>query len=237
MALPNLREEKRLLREGHLTICSVDEVGRGALSGPVTVGVVVIDASVHRTVVGVRDSKLLSAQVRRELVPRIQRWAVEYAVGHSSANEIDALGIIGALRLAGLRALNQLSATPSIVLLDGTHDWLTPPSQSALFEVDSRSDAQTPDVPDVPVPPVVTRVKADLQCASVAAASVLAKVERDDIMVELAALHPEYGWEINKGYAAPQHREALARLGPCDYHRRSWNLMGSPVGSEDDPQP
>ena len=234
MAPPDLREEKRLLREGHVTICSIDEVGRGALSGPVTVGVVMIDASVQRTLVGVRDSKLLSAQARRELVPRIKRWAVEHAVGHASADEIDELGLTSALRLAGLRALAQLRASPSIVLLDGSHDWLTPPNQAALFEVDSGSKVQ---LPDVSVPPVVTRVKADLRCASVAAASVLAKVERDDIMIDLATVHPEYGWEINKGYAAPQHRDALVRLGPCDYHRRSWNLLGVSDGESENPQP
>jgi ribonuclease HII len=219
---PSLRVEKRLLREGRSLLLAVDEVGRGALGGPVTAGVVVIDASVQRPLQGVRDSKLLTPDAREALVPRIHRWAVAAAVGHASAAEIDAVGLTAALRIAGLRALAQLGVEADVVLLDGNHDWLTPPAQDSLFGGPPESDAAT--VVDVRVPEVVTMIKADMTCAAVAAASVIAKVERDGIMTKLAADHPEYGWDENKGYAAPAHLEALRRFGACDQHRRSWRL-------------
>lgn len=213
-AAPTLRLEKGLIRSGLPLVCGVDEVGRGALGGPVSVGVVVVDASVRRPLAGVRDSKLLTPAARQELVPRIRRWSVAHAVGHASAHEVDERGLIAALRMAGLRALASLAVAPDVVVLDGSHDWLTPPDQAGLF------DEPLPAMP----PRVVTRVKADLTCASVAAASVLAKVERDGLMVALSTEHPGYGWEINKGYASPEHVRALREIGPCVQHRRSWSL-------------
>jgi ribonuclease HII len=138
------------------------------------------------------------------------------AVGHASAQEIDDLGLTAALRLAGHRALAALPRMPDVVLLDGNHDWITPPGQPSLF------GAPCPEL--VAVPSVRTMIKADMHCASVAAASVLAKTERDAIMVRLAAEHPEYGWDENKGYSTPAHLDALRRLGPCAHHRRSWRL-------------
>jgi len=215
----SLRVERDLLRSGARLVCGVDEVGRGALCGPVSVGVVLVDQSVRRSLSGVRDSKLLTARARADLVPRIRRWAVGYAVGHSSAAEIDEIGIIAALRRAGIRALAGLPAQPDAILLDGSHDWLTPPAQGSLLT--------QPDPEDPQPGSVTTRVKADLACASVAAASVLAKTERDAIMGELSVQHPEYGWRDNKGYASPEHITALHAHGPCDEHRRSWRL---PVG-------
>ena len=212
---PSLRAEKRLLRSGRSVVAAVDEVGRGALSGPATVGVVLIDASVARPLTGVRDSKLLTPEARSALVPRIERWAVGSAVGHASAAEIDRFGLIAGLRLAGLRALATMTVRPDVVLLDGNHDWLSPPGQPGLF---------APPPIAVEVPEVVTVIKADLHCAGVAAASVLAKVARDTVMVDLAARHPEYGWDENKGYATPGHLAALRRIGPCPEHRRSWRL-------------
>jgi ribonuclease HII len=213
---PTLRVEKRLLREGYECIAAVDEVGRGAPGGPVSAGVVLVDATVTRPLAGVRDSKLLTPDARVALVPRIRRWAVAGAVGHASAQEVDDHGLTAALRLAGLRALAALPRTPDVVLLDGNHDWLTPPAQTELFD--------PPPSIAVVVPAVVTMIKADLHCASVAAASVLAKTARDAIMIELAAQHPAYGWDENKGYSTPAHLEALRRLGPCAHHRRSWRL-------------
>jgi ribonuclease HII len=205
-----------MIRGGARLVCGVDEVGRGALSGPVSVGVVLIDASVRRSLPGVRDSKLLTPDARRELVPRIRSWAVGYAVGHASAAEIDDVGIIVALRRAGHRALAALPDTPDAILLDGSHDWLTPPEQGSLLDEPGSVEALPATV--------TTRVKADLTCASVAAASVLAKTERDALMVELSKRHPDYGWTENKGYASPDHIAALQRRGPCDEHRRSWRL-------------
>lgn len=210
---PDLSTEKSLLSQGYPLVAGMDEVGRGALGGPVSVGVVVVDASTAEMPEGIRDSKLLSATRRIALVPVIQKWAVAFAVGHASAASIDELGIIGALRLAGQRALGQLSVVPSIVLLDGSHDWLTAPAVDLFSEATQGVDV-----------PVRSQVKADLKCASVAAASILAKTERDAIMADLAAQFPVYGWAGNKGYASADHMDAIRRYGPCVEHRRSWNL-------------
>lgn len=215
---PSLRVERELQRRGHRVLAGMDEVGRGALAGPVSVGVILIDETVRSAPVGVKDSKLLTERARKVLVPRIRRWAVTHAVGHASADEIDAVGIIAALRLAGTRALAAVQIVPDLVILDGNHDWLTPPESVGLLAFRGDEAPATP--------PVRTMIKADLRCSSVAAASVLAKVERDDLMAELGVEHPAYGWELNRGYAAPEHLAALARLGPCELHRRSWRLPG-----------
>lgn len=212
-AAPTLRLERELLRSRCERLASVDEVGRGALAGPVTVGVVVIDASTAPAPAGVRDSKLLTPAARSALVPQIRRWALDCAVGHASNLEIDTLGIIAALRLAAMRAFGALQAPAAdLVLLDGSHDWLT--DAPDLFSTASSWS----------VPPVVTRVKADLSCSSVAAASVLAKVERDALMTRAHDEHPDFDWAQNKGYSAPTHLEALARFGPTPHHRVSWRL-------------
>jgi ribonuclease HII len=220
---PSLRVERELLRSrGARWLASVDEVGRGALGGPVTVGVVLVDLQTKAAPTGVRDSKLLSPAARERLVPRIRRWAPAWAVAHASAEEIDAIGILRALRLAGERAFAQLPVRPDHVLLDGSYDWVSRPAP-ALFDEDGT--VADPDAWDEP-PPVTVRIKADLSCSSVAAASVLAKTTRDALMVELAAEHPAYAWEINKGYASPEHLAALRGLGPCAQHRRSWAIPG-----------
>lgn len=223
---PSLRVERALQRDGHRVLAGMDEVGRGALAGPVSVGVVVIDELCRSAPAGVKDSKLLSPRVREQMVPLIRRWAVAYSVGHASPGEIDAGGIIGALRLAGTRALGALPLVPDLVILDGNHDWLTDPGQVGLFALDQVAAG----------PPVTTMVKADLKCSSVAAASVLAKVERDAMMVRLAAEVPAYRWELNKGYSAPEHFAALRRLGPCEHHRRSWRLPETETGDTADLQ-
>ncbi len=215
---PGLRTEKSLLRAGHSLIAACDEVGRGALGGPVSVGIVLVDASVTRPLLGVRDSKLLTPAARVAMVPKIRRWVVGHAVGHSSAGEIDEIGLMAAMRLAGIRALKQLPAQPDVVLLDGNHDWLSAPSQPSLFD-----DVPEPALVTL-VPRVTTMIKADLQCSSVGAASILAKTERDAMMVQMALDYPGYAWEINKGYATPSHLEALRDLGPCAQHRQSWRL-------------
>ena len=186
----------------------MDEVGRGALAGPVSVGVVVIDETCRSAPVGVKDSKLLTAAARERMVAPIRRWARAWAVGHASPAEIDAIGIMAALRLAGTRALAQLDVVPDLVILDGNHDWLTDPAKVGLFAfLDEGADVAGPAVP-----PVTTLVKADLTCSSVAAASVLAKVERDAMMVALAAEVPaRTPGSVNKGYSAPEHLAALLR--------------------------
>jgi ribonuclease HII len=220
---PSLRVERELLRAtGARWLAAVDEVGRGALGGPVTVGVVLVDLGTPSAPTGVRDSKLLTPAARERLVPRLRRWAPAWAVAHAQPEEIDAVGILRALRLAGERAFAQLPVRPDHVLLDGSYDWITRPAP-ALFD----EDGSVADLDAAYEPPTVTvRVKADLSCSSVAAASVLAKTTRDALMVELAERHPGYGWELNKGYASPEHLAALRDLGPCVAHRRSWAIPG-----------
>jgi ribonuclease HII len=211
--------ERTFLADGHVLVAGSDEVGRGSLGGPVSAGIVVIDESTGRIPPGLRDSKLLTPAAREALVPRILRWATASAVGHASAAEIDAMGILAALRLAGERALASLATDPSVIVLDGNYDWFSRPPRAAHSPRTSAHDN------------VVLQIKADLTCASVAAASVLAKVERDQMMRELAGAHPAYGWSVNKGYATPEHMAALRDHGPCEQHRRSWRLLG------EDPQP
>lgn len=220
---PDLRTERALLRAGARVVVGMDEVGRGALAGPVSVGAVAVGPTTRACPRGVADSKLLTPSARERLVPGLQRWGLARAVGHASPTEIDAIGIVAALRLAGLRALAALDLQADVVLLDGCHDWLTAPDELDLF-----------DGAQAAVPAVRTRVKADRTCASVAAASVLAKCERDAMMVGLAADHPGYGWDGNKGYGSADHVDALRRWGPTAVHRRSWRLPlgAAPASSE-----
>ncbi|WP_045074403.1 ribonuclease HII [Psychromicrobium lacuslunae] len=208
------------MESGFRFVAGADEVGRGALAGPVTVGMVVVDASAQKPLAGVKDSKLLSVAERERLVPLIKEWSLAHAVGHASAAEIDAIGIMAALQLAGTRAWEQMQESPiraEVVLLDGNHDWLSAKGQLSIF------DQPLPAGAGVQVP-VQTMIKADLQCLSVAAASVLAKVERDAILVELDGQHAEFGWKVNKGYATAAHRAAIDQFGPSQWHRKSWKL-------------
>lgn len=212
---PSRRLERELIASGHRFVAGMDEVGRGALAGPVTVGVVVVDESTGRTPARLRDSKLLRPAVRERLCEPIRRWAVASAVGHSSPEEIDRYGIIAALRIAGTRALHQIrgaGVAPDVVVLDGNHDWLTHPPHLPLLPVAGQGV------------PVITRIKGDLTVTAIAAASVLAKTERDALMVQLHEQHPQYDWWGNKGYSAPEHTAALREHGPCELHRRSWSL-------------
>lgn len=233
--VPQVDLERTLVSQ-HGLVAAIDEVGRGALAGPVTVGVVLFDASTltKRAPNGLRDSKLLTPLQRSSLTSRIHGWVLAGAVGDASAQEIDAVGIIRALRRAGERALAALPQAPSLVLLDGSHDWLTRKDSAAKLSLFSDDDIglgrrrEDPhpqhDVAVASGPPVVTKVKADLTCATVAAASVLAKVHRDQLMMTLHDAHPQYGWLDNKGYAAAIHRQALVEHGPTPWHRHSWDI-------------
>ena len=220
---PTLDLERELFATGVRYLAGVDEVGRGALAGPVSVGVAVIDANVGEFPKGLRDSKLVSKTARPKLVAPVQEWVTSYAVGHASAEEIDELGIMGGLRLAWRRAYEALSVKPDHILLDGKHNWIAEP------ETDLFSPAVTIEVPELPV---TMKIKADATCAVVSAGSVLAKVERDLMMGELAKLHPEFGWDGNVGYGSAGHMDAIRTLGPTVYHRRSWNLPTSDTDSE-----
>jgi ribonuclease HII len=215
-----LRYVRQLAAEYGPLVAGCDEVGRGALAGPVSVGIVVVDVRTVRTRTVLRDSKLLAPERRVELVPLVRSWGIASAVGHASADEIDSFGLMEALRLAGTRALGEIAlagVVPDIVHLDGNYDWLGRSGQDALFG----------DAVSGPTIPVHTMIKADLKCQAVAAASILAKVERDAIMRQLGTADPRFGWSVNKGYATPEHRAALVEFGPTDWHRRSWNLEGA----------
>lgn len=212
MIRPTLTLERKLLRSGADSVVGIDEVGRGSLAGPVSVGAAMVTAETRTAPQGLRDSKLLSAGAREALIDRLTRWAPASAVGHASAAEIDLLGLTAALRLAAVRAMVQLNRPISAILLDGSHDWL----------------ASSPDgLPEFPgSQPATVQVKADQRCSAVAAASVLAKVARDRLMADLGGAPDHYQWTRNKGYAAPEHLAALAEQGPTDLHRLSWQLPG-----------
>ena len=207
MTAPSLRIERAILRdlgEG-ATLAAVDEVGRGALAGPVAVGIVIVDATIGPAPRGVRDSKDCPPAERERLAPLVRSWARSCAVGMASAEEIDRIGIVAALALSAARAMNALGRAPEAILLDGSHDWLSRYCRASH---------------------VTTRVSADATCAAVSAASIVAKVARDAVMEQLSALAPEYGWQANRGYAAPEHIAALERHGASRWHRRSWRLPG-----------
>lgn len=221
---PTLDVERGLVGPGQSLAC-VDEVGRGALAGPVSVGLVIVEPRAATAPTGIRDSKDLSAADREALVDPVSAWVSASAVGHAAPQEIDAHGIVAALRLGGHRAWTTATAAlaaaggrpPSAVLLDGSHDWFTPQLLDALTHAPAEALTEV----DVPV---TTRVKADRDCAGVGAASILAKVERDAIMADLDATAPHFGWASNKGYGTAAHREAILVHGPSEHHRLSWNL-------------
>ena len=205
---PTLRFERQLLRKHGGLLLAVDEVGRGSCAGPVSCGVVVIDIE-SPPLHGIRDSKLMSPRERELAVEKIENWALGSAVGHASPAEVDALGLTGALHLAASRATTQVGLVLSVVLLDGNVDWFSP--------LGSFSGKQGS-------PPVYTKVKADLSCTAVAAASIIAKVTRDQLMVSCAENFPNYGWEVNKGYTTPAHIAAIRENGLTSEHRKSWKL-------------
>jgi ribonuclease HII len=207
---PRLTLERRLLRE-HAIVIACDEVGRGALAGPVAVGAAVIDAprSRKRVPQGLRDSKLVPEHRRAEVAARAASWVAASAVGWASSTEIDEVGIMRALGLATIRALADLRShgivpEDAIVVLDGNYDYITPAGATGLT-----------------ITPVI---KADRDCASAAAASVIAKVARDALMTDLHDEAPAYHWARNKGYASPDHRDAISAHGLTRHHRASWSI-------------
>jgi ribonuclease HII len=198
---PTLRLERRMWDAGDRVVCGIDEVGRGAWAGPVTVAAVV-PATEHLR--GIRDSKQLTRPEREVAAAAVRRWAVAVGVGHASYEECDELGMTAALRAAGMRALAQLDAqgfVPDRIVLDGNYDYL---------RLGTR---------------VTTVIKGDATCLAVAAASCVAKVTRDALMRDEAEHYPPYDFESNVGYPAPVHKAALAGYGPSAIHRRSWIFM------------
>jgi ribonuclease HII len=195
---PSLTHEQHLWNRGKVHVVGMDEVGRGAWAGPVSVGAAVLPR--HKRIYKVRDSKMLTEAEREALFARLADWCVTWAVGHASPQECDELGMSAALSLAADRALQGLGVEPHHVLLDGNWDFATGGRADLLVRGDARS-------------------------LSIATASILAKVTRDRIMRREAEHYPVYGFERNKGYPEPTHKAALHAWGPAPIHRQSWVFM------------
>jgi ribonuclease HII len=196
---PNLRQERALARQGHARVAGLDEAGRGAWAGPVVAAGVILPRNTRRlsALRGVRDSKLLTPRQREALLAPICEAALAVGVGMASHDEIDALGIVPATRLAMKRAIETLALAPDALLIDALKLPAVPLPQRVLFH-------------------------ADTLCLSVAAASIVAKVTRDRLMIELDARYPGYGFARHKGYGTAIHQQALAQLGPSAIHRMTF---------------
>lgn len=195
---PSLAVEREMWDAGHRTIVGMDEVGRGAWAGPLSIGAAVLPTD--RRVYKVRDSKMLTEREREALFDRITEWCVAWSVGSASQVECDELGMSEAQRLAARRALDGLGVEPDGVLLDGKWDFVGAANTRRI-------------------------VKGDATCLSIAAASIVAKVTRDRMMRTEAEHYPGYDFEHNKGYPCPRHKMALTGMGPTAIHRRSWVFM------------
>ena len=217
---PDLSIEIQLSQQcGGTLIAGMDEVGRGALAGPVAVGVAAVDVAVATPLEGLRDSKKLTPLRRERMASVIPDWA-STAVGFASPMEIDTFGISAALGLAGRRAWHQLVSArdmPQGLVLDGNTMWLDA-APASLVESLEPVAAQ-----------VMLQTKADATCSTVSAAAIMAKVARDALMVELAQDYPDYGWDGNKGYGSASHRSVLSTIGVTEHHRKSWNLVPSEI--------
>ena len=187
--------EDSLYAQGVEILCGVDEAGRGPLAGPVYAAAVILPR--HLEIPGLTDSKKLSDKKRRELFPIIQEQATAFGIGFASEEEIDEINILQATFLAMKRALAQLPIRPDLALIDGNRE--------TDFGI-----------------PVKTVVKGDSLSANIAAASILAKVSRDDYMLRLAEAYPQYGFDIHKGYGTKAHYQALREFGPSDVHRKTF---------------
>jgi ribonuclease HII len=204
--VPGLRHERRWWDEGAI-VAGVDEVGRGALAGPVTYCAVVLPRT--RRLYKLRDSKVLEPSLRADLAARILDLALGVGIGHASNEEIDRVGMTVAIQRAARRAVEALPLRPDVVLLDGSWDFLR--GYGTINE---------------------KLVGGDGRSASIAAASIVAKVTRDALMTEACPAYPAYRFSSNKGYSAPEHLRALRTWGPCALHRRSW----APVRGAEEPR-
>jgi len=200
---PDIFFETQLWQSGLKYIAGLDEAGRGALAGPVSVGAVILPNNktlLSATLSGARDSKQMTPRARERLAINIKEVALNWGVGFASADEIDTQGIVRATRLAAIRALHQFSLSPQYLLTD------------FRLELPQLEISQT------------ALVKGDAHCLSIACASILAKTERDALMRELDLLYPKYGLGKHKGYGTQAHRSVLKRLGLSDVHRRSFRV-------------
>lgn len=187
--------EQKYYTQGIRLVCGIDEAGRGPLAGPVCAAAVIFPENID--IPGLNDSKKLSDKKRRELYPIIKEKALAWGIAFADENEIDRINILQATYLAMERAVAQLSLEPEILLIDG--------NRAKDFGI-----------------PVETVVHGDSLSVSIAAASVLAKVSRDDLMLEMAEKYPEYAFDIHKGYGTKAHCEAILTHGPCPIHRRTF---------------
>lgn len=187
--------EQQCFEQGYNVICGVDEAGRGPLAGPVCAAAVILPANLE--IPGLDDSKKLTDKRRRELMPIIKENAIAYGIAFADEKEIDEINILQATYLAMERAIAQLQVKPELCLIDG--------NRSKDFGI-----------------PVQTVVHGDSLSASIAAASILAKVTRDDYMLQLAEKYPQYSFEVHKGYGTKTHYAALTEYGPCDAHRMTF---------------
>ena len=196
MSGPDLWEYERTLhRQGIALVCGVDEAGRGPLAGPVCAAAVILPEGAELP--GLDDSKKLTEKKREALLPRIEEAAVSYGIAFASVEEIEQMNILSAALLAMERAIGQLEPAPALALIDGnTTRGISVPARSI--------------------------VGGDGKCASIAAASVLAKVTRDHLILELAEQYPQYGFEKHKGYGTKEHYAALEKYGPSPVHRPSF---------------
>ena len=200
---PDLSFERALWQQGLTLVAGIDEAGRGALAGPVAVGVVILPAGlaeIQSRLAGVRDSKQMRPEQRVYWAEKIKAIALDWQVGFGGADEIDAIGIAAAVRLAAKWALERMAQ----------------PSEHLLIDYFKLKDLSTPQT---------ALVKGDCRSLSIACASVLAKVARDALMGEMDARYPGYGFGRHKGYGTRAHLDALAVLGPCAEHRRSFRPM------------
>lgn len=204
-AVPGVHTEQRFWADG-ATVAGIDEVGRGAWAGQLTVGAVVLPSD--RRMYKLRDSKVLDPTRREELASKLESFAIGIGLGEATHTEIDALGLSAALSLAARRAVAALPFHPDVLLIDGNQDLVG--DDRAHTELLTHGDARS---------------------ASIAAASIVAKVARDGEMVAADQRLHGYDFASNKGYPSPAHRAALARLGPCELHRRSW----APVAAAETP--
>ncbi len=195
---PGLTVERSMWAAGAVNVVGIDEVGRGAWAGPLTLGAVVVPKD--RRLYKLRDSKMLTESERESLFDRVTDWAEAWAVGHATHQECDTLGMSAAQRLAAQRAIESLGVPVHGVILDGKWDFVGHPNTEKL-------------------------VRADSKCLSVAAASIIAKVTRDRMMRADAEAFPGFDFEFNKGYPCPRHKTAIQAYGPTSIHRRSWVFM------------
>lgn len=195
---PGLGNERALWAQGRNVVVGIDEVGKGAWAGPLTLGAAVVpkDSRIYK----VRDSKMLTEPEREAMFDRVANWCEAWSVGHATVEECDELGMSAAQRLAARRCIEGLGVEVDHVLMDGNWDFIGGGNTTLI-------------------------VKGDATCLSIAAASILAKVTRDRMMREAAGHYPHYAFAGNKGYPCPIHKRALSEYGPTQVHRHSWAFM------------